>query len=86
MRRVTATEFQRNFARFQHDRETVAVTSHGRTTGYFVSPEEYAELDRLRTKARRVLRVGELPDDTVRALKRSRMDPRHASLDGLMDE
>lgn len=88
MRCVPATEFARNFARIQHEvhREAVAVTSHGRTTGYFVSPEEYAELEALRARARKILRVGELPEDTVRALRESRMEARHASLDALMDD
>lgn len=88
MRSVSATEFSRNFARIQHEvhREAIAVTSHGRTTGYFVSPEEYAELDGLRAKARRILRVGELSEDTLRSLRDSTMDARHSALDALMDE
>ena len=85
---VTATDFVRNFARYQHEahREPVAVTSHGRTTGYFVSPEDYAEFQELRAKARQVLPVGRLPDDVVNALRSTEMDARHAHLDALMDD
>ena len=48
MREVSATEFARNFGQYREivQREPVAVTSHGRTTGYFVSPVEYEELQR----------------------------------------
>ena len=88
MRCVSATDFARNFAQYQHmvHREAVAVTSHGRTTGVFVSPEEYAELENLRAKARRVLHVGNLSDDMVQALRDTTMDGRHTSLDALVDE
>jgi hypothetical protein len=60
--------------------------SHSRVTGYFVSPEDFAEFESLRAKARRNLRVGELSDETVRALKETRMDKRHAALNRLMQE
>jgi hypothetical protein len=88
MRTVTATLFARSFAEIQHEvhRETFAVTSHSRVTGYFVSPEEYAEFEELRAKARKSLRVGSLPAETVRALEESRMDDRHASLNALMQD
>ena len=39
MVRVTATEFAKNFGRYREEaqREPVAITSHGRTSGYFLS-------------------------------------------------
>jgi hypothetical protein len=88
MRTFTATAFTRCFAEIQHEvhREPVAVTSHSRVTGYFVSPEDYAEFEALRKKARKSLVVGKLPEETVRQLAASRMDPRHAALDGLMND
>jgi PHD/YefM family antitoxin component YafN of YafNO toxin-antitoxin module len=86
MRTVTATAFTRHFAEIQHEvhREAVAVTSHSRVTGYFVSPEDFAEFEALREKARKSLVVGNLPDATVEALKQSRMDERHEALNALM--
>ena len=65
MVRVTATEFAKNFGRYREEaqREPVAITSHGRTSGYFVSAYEYAELVRLRAFERRVYRIEELPEN-----------------------
>ena len=70
MVRVTATEFAKNFGRYREEaqREPVAITSHGRTSGYFVSPYEYAELVRLRAFERRVHRIEELPANIVQAI------------------
>ena len=88
MRSIRATEFVRNFAQIQHDirREAIAVTSHGRTTGVLISPEDFAEFESLRAKARQSLRVGELPDNAVQGLRETAMDPRHSPLNDLMDE
>ena len=88
MRTVTATTFARNFAEIQHEvrRETVAVTSHSRVTGYFVSPEDFAEFEALREKARKSLIVGKLPNDKVDALKSAHMDERHDALNALMQD
>ena len=88
MRTVTATAFARNFAEIQHEvhREAVAVTSHSRVTGYFVSPEDFAEYEALKAKARRSLIVGKLPKDTVDALKGAQMDERHNALNVLMQD
>jgi PHD/YefM family antitoxin component YafN of YafNO toxin-antitoxin module len=88
MRTVTATIFARNFAEIQHEvhRETVAVTSHSRVTGYFVSPEDFAEFEALREKARKSLIVGKLPNDKVDALKTALMDERHDALNALMQD
>lgn len=88
MRSVTATVFARNFAVIQHEvhKETVAVTSHSRVTGYFISPEDFAEFEELRAKARKNLVVGQLPPDTVAALQSVRMDSRHDALNALMED
>jgi hypothetical protein len=88
MRSMSATAFARNFAQIQHDvrTETVEVTSHSRVTGYFVSPEDFAEFESLRAKARRNLLVGNLPEETIKALKKTKMDKRHAALDALLQD
>lgn len=45
---VSATEFSKNFGRYRDtvQREPIAVTSHGRVTGYFLSGVEYEALMR----------------------------------------
>ena len=85
---VAATEFAKNFGRYKElaQREPVAITSHGRTSGYFISEHEYVEYQRLKAAARRALHVSELPEETVVALEEARMDPAHEHLNGLMDE
>ncbi len=88
MVRVTATEFVKNFGRYREEaqRVPVAITNHGRTTGYLLSPQEFAELERLRAYERRAYRIEELPEDLFEAIMNSRMDPRHVHLDALLDE
>ncbi len=88
MVRVTATEFAKNFGRYREEaqRSPVAITSHGRTTGYFVSPQEFAELERLRAYERKAYRVADLPEDIFNEIMISRMDPRHDELNALLDE
>jgi PHD/YefM family antitoxin component YafN of YafNO toxin-antitoxin module len=87
MVRVTATEFAKNFGRYREEaqREPVAITSHGRTSGYFVSPHEFAELERLRAFERRVYRIEELPASVVQAIAEAKMDPKHEHLNALLD-
>jgi PHD/YefM family antitoxin component YafN of YafNO toxin-antitoxin module len=60
---VSATEFAKNFGRHKEaaQREPIAITSYGRTSGYFVSAQEYAELLRLRALERRAYRLSDLP-------------------------
>lgn len=88
MVRVTATEFAKNFGRYREEaqREPVAITSHGRTSGYFVSAYEYAELVRLRAFERRVYRIEELPENIVQAITEAEMDPKHEHLNALLDK
>ena len=85
---VPATEFAKHFGRYKElaQREPVAITSHGRTTGYFMSEPEYAEYKRLKARARRVYHVSELPANTVQALASARMSPAHDHLNILLDE
>lgn len=87
MTQVAATEFARNFGRYREEaqREAVAVVIHNRVTGYFVSAHEYEELQRLKALAPTALAVEELSSASLKALARSRMDPRHDQLNLLMD-
>jgi hypothetical protein len=79
---VPASEFTRNFGRYRMraQREAIAVSSHGRITGYFVGPDEYEEFKRFRD-SRRSFATAELSEEKVKAIAASRMDPRHAHLD-----
>jgi prevent-host-death family protein len=85
---VTATEFAKNFGRYREEaqREPVAITSHGRTTGYFVSTQEFAELQRLRAFERRVYGVTELPQSLADAIAQAKMAPGNEHLNALLDD
>jgi hypothetical protein len=83
---VPASEFTRNFGRYRMraQREAIAVSSHGHITGYFVGPDEYEEFRRFR-ESRRSFATAELSEEKAEAIRASRMDPRHAHLDALLD-
>ena len=83
---VPASEFTRNFGRYRMlaQRQAVAVSSHGQVTGYFVGPDDYEEFLRFRVQ-RRSFATEELSDEKIKAIAGSRMDPRHAYLDALID-
>jgi hypothetical protein len=83
---VTATEFARNFGRYKEaaQREPIAITSYGRTSGYFVSTHEYAELQRLRAMQRRVYGIHDLPNVIAEAIERATMATSHDHLDELL--
>lgn len=86
---ITATEFAKNFGRYKEaaQREPIAITSYGRTSGYFVSAQEYANLQRLRAFERRAYRLSELPAEIADAIETGRMSPAHSHLnDLLMDQ
>ncbi len=88
MRRVTATEFAKNFGQFREklQKGPVAVTNHGRTTGYFVSPEDYREFQKLKAMARRSIRVVDLSEDMAKAIRAARMDTKYNYLNDLLEE
>jgi PHD/YefM family antitoxin component YafN of YafNO toxin-antitoxin module len=85
---VTATEFAKSFGRYKEEaqREPVAITSHGRISGYFVSEHEFNELQRLRAFERRVYQVKDLPAEIAAAIKASKMEPAHDHLNALLDQ
>lgn len=83
---TTATEFAKRFGRYKEEaqRAPVAITSHGRVSGYFVSAQEFAELERLRAFERQVFRLNNLPADIADAIEAARMDPAHDHLNELL--
>jgi hypothetical protein len=65
---VRATEFSRNFARYQDEAieaGVIVVTSHDRVVGGYLSASELARYEKLKARERQVLVVGELADDVV---------------------
>ena len=88
MLEVPATEFAKNFGRYKElaQRESVAITSHGRRSGYFVSEHEYAEYQRLKATARRVYHISEMPEETIIALASVQMSQEHDHLNALLDD
>jgi PHD/YefM family antitoxin component YafN of YafNO toxin-antitoxin module len=84
---VSATEFSKNFGRYRDmaQRETVAVTSHERVTGYFVSSNDYEELMRLKAMMPKSYAAEELSEATIQAIATSRMDAYHNHLNRLLD-
>jgi prevent-host-death family protein len=88
MREVPATEFTRNFGRYREiaQREPVAVTSHGRATGYFVSAVEFEEMQRLKTASRRSRAVADLSREEIEEMTSGGMSSEHDHLNALLDE
>jgi len=83
---VPATEFSKNFGHYREVVQTdiVAVTSHNRVTGYFVSRAEYEQLMRIKTESTKAFADEELSESTIRAIAASRMDSRHDDLNDLL--
>jgi hypothetical protein len=69
---VRATEFSRNFAKYQDEAieaKVINVTSHGRVIGGYLSASELARYEALKRRERQVLIVGELDDETISAIE-----------------
>ena len=69
---VRATEFSRNFARYQDEAieaKVINVTSHGRVIGGYLSASELARYEAMKRREREVLIVGDLDDDTISAIE-----------------
>ena len=88
MQKVTATEFAKHFGKYRElvQREPVAVTSHERVSGYFISDADYAQYMQLKAFLPRPLAVEALPEPTLKQLENSHMDARHAHLDSLLED
>ena len=65
---VRATDFARNFARYQHEAiqtKVIVVTSHDRVVGGYLSASELARYERFKALEREALRVGVLDSSAV---------------------
>lgn len=68
MTSVRATEFSRNFARYQDEAisaKVIVVTSHDRVVGGYLSASELAHYQKLKARERQILKVGELGEDII---------------------
>jgi PHD/YefM family antitoxin component YafN of YafNO toxin-antitoxin module len=85
---VPASEFSKNFGRYREvaQREPVAVTSHDRVTGYFVSSSDYEAYLRMKAQLPKAYAVEALSEETIQAIAGSKMDTKHNHLNSLMDE
>ncbi len=83
MSQTTAQQFQRHFGEFQHkaQREPVEITRHGRRELVLMSAERY---DWLVAASKRSHSTEDLPETIVEAVRRSKMDKRHAPLNKLL--
>ncbi|MBS0276336.1 MAG: type II toxin-antitoxin system prevent-host-death family antitoxin [Proteobacteria bacterium] len=83
MSQTTAQQFQRKFGEYQHQarREPVEITRHGRRELVLMSAERY---DWLLAASRRSHAVEDLPETIVEAVRKSKMDKRHTSLNKLL--
>jgi prevent-host-death family protein len=88
MSAVTATEFAKALGRYKEEaqREPIAITSHGRVSGYFISAREFEELQRLCAFERRVHRINDLPAEIADAIEGAKMSSVHDRLNELLDE
>ena len=87
-REVPATEFTRNFTQYREivQHGPIAVTSHGRATGYFVSTLDYEEMQRLKALSGRSRAVADLSPEEIEEITSARMSPEHDHLNNLLDE
>ena len=85
---VPSSEFSKNFGRYREaaQRKPIAVTSHDRVTGYFVSRSDYEDYLRLKAQMPKAYAVEELSEETIQAIAASKMDARHDHLNSLLDD
>lgn len=87
MHEVPATEFTRNFGQYREiaQREPVGVTSHGRTTGYFISAVAYEEMQKLKRYAGRSRAIIDLTEEEMKHMLAGRMASEHDHLNTLLE-
>lgn len=85
---IASAEFAKNFGRYKElaQREPLAITSHGRKSGYFLSEHEFSEYQRLKALSRRPYHISELPEETLKAMSTAKMNPAHDHLNELMND
>ncbi len=86
MKTVPITEFTRNFGVYREiaQREAIAVTSHGRATGYYISATEYEELQKIKSSMRRTRALVDLSAEEIEQILHTPMSAEHGHLDRLL--
>ncbi|WP_428645596.1 type II toxin-antitoxin system prevent-host-death family antitoxin [Roseibium sp.] len=77
MRTVAASDFSRNFGKYQDEAISagvINVTSHGRVVGAYLSAAELEHFDELKRRERKVLKVGELDEQTLADIEAAEYD------------
>jgi hypothetical protein len=84
---VPAAEFTRHFGYYRMiaQRKPLAISSHGRITGYFIPPQDYEDYLRYRALPR-ALSIFDLTELQLEDIEKTSMDPCHDSLNALLDE
>lgn len=87
MLEVSATDFVKQFGQYRQRIQSgaIAITIHGRISGYFLSENEFNEYMLLKKQKRKAFTLAELPESTIAALSTAEMDSAHDHLNGLMD-
>ncbi|MFZ2872218.1 hypothetical protein [Zavarzinia sp.] len=87
MREAPSTGLAKNFGQYREiaQREPIAVTSHGRAAGYFMSAVEFEELQRYKALAGHSFATADLPSEKVEAIAAGRMSSEHDHLDALLE-
>ncbi len=80
MIKVTATEFQRNFGRYEDTAlvEPVSITRHGREKVVLISKETF---DKLSARTPKAILVSELSDEDLHNIKQAKVPEEYAELD-----
>ncbi|WP_079210879.1 hypothetical protein [Brucella pituitosa] len=71
-RAVPASDFSRNYGRYQNEAiqaGVISVTSHGRVVGAYLSVTELEHFERRKLRERQVLKTGDLDDETLAAIE-----------------
>jgi prevent-host-death family protein len=78
---VKASEFQKRPGEFSDiaRREPVTVTRHGRPSLVLLAAQDYARLRRIEERATKAMRVSDLPEATIAAIRNA--DLSHLPLD-----
>lgn len=69
---VKATEFVRNFGRYQHEAirsKVIVITSHQRVVGGYLSADELERYQSMKARERRSLRVEDIDDEMLAAIE-----------------
>lgn len=88
MHAITATEFVKKFGYYNMEaqREPVAVTSHGRVSGYYISAREYEALQQARARQRQAYTLENMPEELVQAITSSKVDTAYNHLNDLLED